>query len=181
MLQDEAATGACDMWAVGCVIFQLLTGRSPFRTASEYLTFSAIQAHCDGTQPLQFPESITDSSKDIIAKLLVADVSSRLGFGTDDSATDITALRSHPFFESASMPIVWGHLLEQEAPYIPDPETFPSTADMRDGADDEWLSDGEATPIMVNPAAYKHRGSDDGSISSAKSVNPLNIGTCTFA
>lgn len=39
VLKDEPATVAADMWGVGVIIFQLLTGRMPFTAASEWLIF----------------------------------------------------------------------------------------------------------------------------------------------
>lgn len=140
---------------MGCVIFQLLTGNSPFRAASEYLTFTVIQGHCDGSDPLKFPDTIGNDAVNIISLLLSPEPADRLGAGLPGTGTDAAALRGHSFFQSEEHPILWGHLLEQAAPYLPDPSSFPSTMGMRDGADDEWLSDGEATPIVNNPIAYK--------------------------
>jgi 3-phosphoinositide dependent protein kinase-1 len=47
-LNDEDATGSADMWALGCVLFQMLAGASPFVADSEYLTFRKFEAldHC---------------------------------------------------------------------------------------------------------------------------------------
>ena len=42
VLQDESAHAPSDLWAMGCVVYQLLTGRPPFRGASEYLTFQQV-------------------------------------------------------------------------------------------------------------------------------------------
>jgi hypothetical protein len=142
----------------------MLTGNSPFRTASEYLTFNVILAHCDGSEPLAYPDSIGGPARDVIGRLLAADPATRLGAGAEGTDSDFAALRNHPFFqcEERENAILWGRLLEQTAPFVPDPATFPSTTSMRDGADDEWLSDGEATPIAYNPIAYKKGGKGSG-------------------
>lgn len=39
VLNGRQASSASDLWALGCIIHQLLTGRPPFRAPSEYLTF----------------------------------------------------------------------------------------------------------------------------------------------
>lgn len=102
-----------------------------------------------------------------------------MGIGPEGSATDYAALCAHPFFQCEETPIHWGRLVEETAPFIPDPSTFPSTASMRDGADDEWLSDGEATPIDYNPIAYK-KGSrpdhEDGSAGLSRGVTQSSPG-----
>ena len=57
-LNDEDATGSADMWALGCVLFQMLAGASPFVADSEYLTFRKIEAldHCSNLHnPVSFP------------------------------------------------------------------------------------------------------------------------------
>lgn len=133
----------------------MLSGTSPFRAASEYLTFNIILGHCNGTDPLKYPNTFSESSKDIIGKLLSSDAATRLGAGPDGSDNDFENLKAHPFFAASDPSVRWGHLLEQPAPFTPDPSKFPDPSAMHDGADEDWLSDGEATPIEVNPAAYK--------------------------
>lgn len=43
--------------------------------------------------------------------------------------------------------IPWGKLQNEEPPYVPNPASFPTTDHMQDGANDDWLFEGEATPI----------------------------------
>ena len=50
---------ACDLWAVGCILYQMLCGRTPFCADTEYLIFVNINGHLDGSRPLKFPPSIT--------------------------------------------------------------------------------------------------------------------------
>ncbi len=39
---EKVATKACDLWALGCMVYQMLSGISPFRGGTEYLTFENI-------------------------------------------------------------------------------------------------------------------------------------------
>lgn len=83
VLANEPATPGVDMWAVGCMAFELLVGEPPFRGRSDYLTFQVrrdprravlypslvhstqasffpehaqdIMAHCNGSKPLEYP------------------------------------------------------------------------------------------------------------------------------
>jgi 3-phosphoinositide dependent protein kinase-1 len=150
VLGDEDATKACDLWALGCIIYQMLTGESPFRAASEYLIFNKILAHCDGSEPLTFPESVSPNARDLINGLLVGDVSQRFGAGPPGSSNSFEALVNHPFFTSEDGgPAVVASidLCKETPPYIPDSSTFPPVDAMIDGASDEWLTEGDATPI----------------------------------
>jgi 3-phosphoinositide dependent protein kinase-1 len=44
LLQDKSVGKPSDLWAFGCIIYQLLVGRPPFKGATEYLTFQKIVA-----------------------------------------------------------------------------------------------------------------------------------------
>lgn len=55
-----------DMWAVGCIIFQMLEGRPPFRAASEYLCFQKVIAG-----DVVMPDDLDEHARDLIHKLLV--------------------------------------------------------------------------------------------------------------
>jgi serine/threonine protein kinase len=96
VLQDQNTTKACDIWALGCILFSLLTGRTPFQSASEYLTFQCILHHCDGSEPLQYPETIPPLARDLIGALLQPVPSVRLGAGGGGNGS--AALKNHPFF-----------------------------------------------------------------------------------
>jgi len=88
VLMNEAVTGACDLWAVGCVLFNMLTGTTPFSGMSEYLTFQNITSHAkrkgDDVSKgcgIDFPEHVSESARDAIWGLLRPSVKDRLGYG----------------------------------------------------------------------------------------------------
>lgn len=109
VLNDEPAGVMVDMWALGCIIYQMLAGKPPFRGESEYLTFQKI-LH----RELVFPDQFPAAAKDLINQLLVIKPSDRLG-GTPEG---YVKLKQHPFFAG----IVWETLLTQTPPVVIEPE-----------------------------------------------------------
>ena len=65
---------AMDLWALGCIIFQMLAGRPPFKGENEYLTFQLVTS-CD----FEFPEHFDANAKDLVTKLLQSEPEDRLG------------------------------------------------------------------------------------------------------
>ena len=102
VLENADVGFAADLWALGCVIYQMLVGKPPFKTASEYLTFQKILVRDFAPLPKELPNEV----QDLVDKLLVRDPMARIG------ASDIKDLKMHPFFNG----IDWDRLREQSAP-----------------------------------------------------------------
>jgi 3-phosphoinositide dependent protein kinase-1 len=98
LLTDKNACKASDLWAFGCIVYQLLAGRPPFKAANEYQTFQKI-VHLEYT----FPEGFPAIARDLITKLLVLDPAERLS---------IDGIKSHPFFQG----VQWGKGLWKQRP-----------------------------------------------------------------
>lgn len=142
--EDEAIGKSCDLWAVGCIVFQMLSGRTPFHALTEYLIFEAINTYCDGTLALEFPDSVQGASKELVEALLQRVPDCRLGAGSPGSGYDYNALKSHVFFEGVS----WGSLDSTLAPFIPDPPTFSQVENYWTSGDDpNWILHGDGTLI----------------------------------
>jgi 3-phosphoinositide dependent protein kinase-1 len=94
---NRVAYKSMDLWSLGCVIFQMICGRPPFRGATEYVTFQKVTAG-----KITFPTNMPDVAKDIVCKLCAMDPFSRLG------SENFADLKAHPFFAN----INWSTLLE---------------------------------------------------------------------
>lgn len=106
LLTDKNACKASDLWAFGCIIYQLLAGRPPFKAANEYQTFQKIVG-----LEYTFPDGFPNVARDLVERLLVLDPAKRL---------PMEHIKNHQFFDG----IVWGKgLWKQKAPrlksYVP--------------------------------------------------------------
>lgn len=88
---------AADFWAFGCVLYQFIAGRTPFRAPNEYLIFQKITK-----LDYEFPEAFPEDAKDLIRELLVLDPQQRLG-----TARGVQAVKEHPFFAAIDWETIW--------------------------------------------------------------------------
>lgn len=67
LLNDKSlvAGPSSDIWGLGCILFQLLVGYTPFKGSNEYQTFQKII-----TLNYRIPDQLESSSKDLIAYIL---------------------------------------------------------------------------------------------------------------
>lgn len=108
LLRDKNACKSSDLWAFGCILFQLIAGRPPFKAANEYLTFQKILG-----LEYAFPDGFPEIARDLVERLLVLEPANRLS---------VEHIRNHRFFEGTQ----WGKSLwRQKAPrlkaYVPPP------------------------------------------------------------
>jgi 3-phosphoinositide dependent protein kinase-1 len=106
LLTDKNACKASDMWAFGCIVYQLLAGRPPFKAANDYQTFQKIVG-----LDYDFPRGFPEVARDLVERLLVLDPQRRLS---------LEHVKNHPFFRG----VRWGRSLwDEKAPklkaYVP--------------------------------------------------------------
>jgi len=101
LLTDKNACKASDLWAFGCIIYQLLAGRPPFKAGNEYQTFQKIVA-----LEYTFPEGFPSVARDLVERLLVLDPVKRL---------PMEHIKNHEFFAG----VKWGKgLWRRKAPRL---------------------------------------------------------------
>ena len=66
VLRNEPAVFASDIWAFGCILYQLLVGKPPFRGATDYLTFQKILK-----RDVTYPEEMDEDARALIDSILV--------------------------------------------------------------------------------------------------------------
>ncbi|KAI8905610.1 kinase-like domain-containing protein [Gorgonomyces haynaldii] len=72
LLNDKTASSASDIWAIGCILYQFLVGRPPFKGPNEYQTFQRILK-----LEYTIPDELDQASTDLITKILVLDPTKR--------------------------------------------------------------------------------------------------------
>jgi 3-phosphoinositide dependent protein kinase-1 len=94
MLNDNLSLPAMDLWALGCIIYQMRVGQTPFSGSIDYEVFQKIT-----DRQLIIPNELEPEAVDIIDKLLQLDPADRLGAGPPGSKNDYEALKLHPYFK----------------------------------------------------------------------------------
>lgn len=111
VLLSKSCSRSSDLWALGCILFQFLSGETPFRGSHEYQIFQKITK-----LEYEFPEGFNTLARDLVEKLLVLDPTQRLG---SDETGGFEQLEAHKFFKG----IDWEHIHEQKppalVPYLP--------------------------------------------------------------
>lgn len=107
LINGDDITNATDLWATGCIIYQMFTNTHAFTGFSDYLIFQKIKS-----RELEFPSSIPDDAKDLIDKLLQVSPNDRLGTGSNG----YEKLKGHSFFKG----IDWKNLKNQKPPAMYD-------------------------------------------------------------
>lgn len=107
LLADKYQGKGCDIWAFGCIIYQLIAGRPPFKASNEYQTFQKI-VKLQYSYPPGFPLSV----RDLVKHILVLDPSQRWS---------IRRIKSHPFFEGVdwNRHALWKQKHPRILPYRP--------------------------------------------------------------
>ncbi|THH20791.1 hypothetical protein EW146_g648 [Bondarzewia mesenterica] len=150
LLEANETSKSSDLWALGCVLYQMIAGRFAFQGLSEYLTWQKIKQ-----LEYSFPDGFDEQAKDLVRKLLVRDPLERLGAGPPGSGHDMQALRAHPFFAT----INWQTLWTDPAPPL-ESGLVKKEHPVRVSSDQNWDDVGAAWDDLAGGEA-DHDGDDD--------------------
>ena len=108
ILTNEGYDSTVDWWSLGCVIYELLIGRAPYKILlGESLTEEIYKRR------ILIPDYISDEAQDLINKLLEVNPKKRLGYGNDGA----NKIKQHPYFKGVNWDDAWNQKLKP--PFIP--------------------------------------------------------------
>lgn len=93
VLNSDEQTPLVDIWGLGIIVYELLSGHTPFKGATEMLTYMNIS---EGK--IKFKPNFPPVARDFIEKCLQADPHNRLGYNSETDAIDYSQIKSHKFF-----------------------------------------------------------------------------------
>ncbi|XP_058974945.1 3-phosphoinositide-dependent protein kinase 1-like isoform X2 [Musca domestica] len=172
VLQNAPITPAADLWALGCIIYQMMSGLPPFRGSNDYVIFKEIIA-CN----LDFPQGFDKDAEDLVKKLLKLNPAERLG--AQDTSGQYDSIRSHPFFKNVDFEAVRQTTPPAISPYLPDlvreeENEFMLCDNLEPGLDDKQLTRllGKELGCISDDDTYERKMSGGSSASSKpKSIN----------
>lgn len=88
------ATFGSDLWALGCIIAEWLTGKPLFKETDIWAANDKIM-----NWEFELPEDIDPDAKDLIQKLLAKNPYERLGGNKGSKKYGFSALKKHKFFQ----------------------------------------------------------------------------------
>lgn len=112
VLQGQLATNASDLWALGCIVYQMIAGLPPFRAPNEYLIYQKILK-----VEFSFPEGFDEKAAELVKGLLRIKPLERLGASDDD--IKYNSIRKLPFFENISWDTLRTDTPPPIYPYLP--------------------------------------------------------------
>jgi len=126
IIQREGHDMCVDWWALGVLIYEMLSGHTPFRGPNA----NAIYEKALLSEP-EYPTHFTKNAQGIVSRLLTKDKTRRLGAG-DYGPEDV---KNHRWFTSVDFDMVLGR--QYKAPFIPSVRDLSDASMFKEYPDEE--------------------------------------------
>uniref|UniRef100_A0A8I5ZVP3 G protein-coupled receptor kinase n=1 Tax=Rattus norvegicus TaxID=10116 RepID=A0A8I5ZVP3_RAT len=113
IISHEKYTFSPDWWGLGCLIYEMIAGHSPFRKYKEKVNREEMERRVK-TETEEYSERFSENAKSICSMLLTKDPSKRLGCQSDGAS----AVKQHPIFKDINFSRLEANMLDP--PFCPD-------------------------------------------------------------
>ncbi|RMC14401.1 hypothetical protein DUI87_09497 [Hirundo rustica rustica] len=114
VLKNEKYTFSPDWWGLGCLIYEMIEGQSPFRKHKERVKRDEIDRRVKEDQET-YSDKFSEEAKSICRMLLAKNPVERLGCTEGGAAV----VKQHPIFKNINFKRLEANMLEP--PFLPDP------------------------------------------------------------
>nr|XP_019960974.1 PREDICTED: G protein-coupled receptor kinase 5-like [Paralichthys olivaceus] len=114
VINNEKYSMSPDCWGLGCLVYEMTAGRSPFRARKERVKREEVERRVQEEEE-EYSDKFTEDTKAICRMLLTKDPKQRLGCQADGAA----GVKAHSFFKNINFKRLEAGIVEP--PFVPDP------------------------------------------------------------
>ncbi|XP_018410487.1 PREDICTED: G protein-coupled receptor kinase 4 isoform X1 [Nanorana parkeri] len=114
VINNESYTYSPDWWGLGCLIYEMIQGQSPFRKRKEKVKREEVDRRVKEDEE-EYSEKFSEDAKSLCRMLMTKDPKQRLGCMGDGAA----GIKQHPIFRNIHFKRLEANMLDP--PFVPDP------------------------------------------------------------
>ncbi|XP_075379936.1 G protein-coupled receptor kinase 5-like isoform X4 [Mycteria americana] len=114
VINNERYAFSPDWWGLGCLVYEMIEGQSPFRARKERVKREEVEKRVQEDQEL-YSDKFSEDARAICKMLLAKDPKQRLGCGADGAAE----VKRHPFFKTINFKRLEAGIMTPS--FVPDP------------------------------------------------------------
>lgn len=159
LLTEKQVSESSDWWSFGCLLFQMLCGRPPFKGASEYQTFQKIMK-----RDFEYPPGLSSEAVSLLDSILVLDADQRIKYKD---------IKTHAFFGDFDWASTWKSKAPELKVGLYQRPTFSATSTT---AAPKWDNGSDSLLTRdTNVTSMSEDGSKGGAHSLQESMNSLAL------